>query len=221
MRCFHSWEAMIGAVRKVLNAIFHMSLTTPMSWEEFATVLAKTATVVNAPPLWACPMAPEDLSPLSPSMLITGRDYHEGQPQNEFNDTTVKDYGPTRFGWVAHLSNLFWRRWHTEYLHTLTKHHKCRKPLPCITIDDIVLVRDKQAYQRDWLMARVTGVKPGCNGLVREVDLWLAPLRDTTACRCQTRPIHELVLLVPSEQHLCNKPHSQSARVEVVSNWVD
>ena len=213
-----SWEAKIGAVRRVMNGIFQMSTTTRMSREEFATVLAKAAAVVNDTPLWACPTAPEDPSPLTPSMLITGRDYQGALPPNEFSEETVQGYGPKRFGRVAHLSNLFWRRWRTEYLHTLMKRHKWRKPLPCIAIDDVVLVRDKQAYRGDWPMARVIGVKPGRDGLVREVDLRLAPLRDTTACRFQKRPIHELVLLVPSVQHRCTTTLPPPARGGVVSN---
>ena len=55
-----SWEAKIGVVRKVLNDIFHMSPTTRMSREEFATMLAKAAVVVKDTLLWACPTAPED-----------------------------------------------------------------------------------------------------------------------------------------------------------------
>ena len=103
------WEAKIGAVIKVLNGIFHMSPNMRMSQEEFATVLAKAAVVVNDTPLWVCPSAPKDLSPLTLSMLITGLDYQGAQAPDKFNDTTVRDYGPTRFGRVAHLSNLFWR----------------------------------------------------------------------------------------------------------------
>ena len=67
-------------------------------------------------------------------------------------------------------------------------------------------------------MARVIGVKPERDGLVREVDLHLAPLRGTTACQFQTRPIHELVLLLPSEQHWCTTTLPPPARGGVVSN---
>ena len=202
----------------MLSCIFLMSPTMCMSREEFATMLAKVAAVVNYTPLWACPTAPKDPSPLTQSMLITGRNYQGVQSPDKFSDEMVHDYSLMRDYKVAHISNLFCRRWRSEYLHTFMKHNKWKNKLPCIAIDDIVRIRNKQAYSGDWPTARVIGVKPGHDGLVREVDLRLAPLRNTTICRFQTRPIHELVLLVPSEQHLCNRPPPPPARVGVVSN---
>ena len=70
-----SWEAKIGALRKVMNSILHVSPTKRMSREEFSFVLAKAATVVNDTPLWACPTAPKVPSPLTPSMHITGKEH--------------------------------------------------------------------------------------------------------------------------------------------------
>ena len=75
----------------MMNGIFQMSTTMRMSREEFATVLAKAAALVNDTSLWACPTAPEDQSPLTPSMLITGRDCQGVLPPNEFSDETVRD----------------------------------------------------------------------------------------------------------------------------------
>ena len=48
-------------------------------------------------------MAPEDPSPLTPSMLITGRDYQEGRPPDEFDDKTVNDTFRTRCAPYKHV----------------------------------------------------------------------------------------------------------------------
>ena len=198
-----TWERKIGCVRKVLNGMFQLAGTTRMSREEFATVLAKAAAVVNDTPLWECPTAPEDPAPLTPSMLITGKDPGDPISADAIDDQAMADYGPRRHRRVEHLTNVFWKRWQNEYLHTLTKRHKWKHPKPCIAVDDVVLMRDKQVHRREWPMARVIGVTPGCDGLVRAVDLRLAPLHDKSANRFRSRPIHELVLLVPSNNHKC------------------
>ena len=194
-----SWEAKIGAVRKVMNGIFCMSPCTRMSREEFDTVLAQAAAVVNDTPLWACPTSPDDPAPLTPSMLITGRETSDPISADEINLDAITSYGPARRKRVIHLNNLFWQRWRTEYLQTLNKRHKWKRPQRCFSVNDIVLIRDKQAPRGDWPMARVVAAKPGRDGLVREVDLRLTPLRDKKGPRFKSRPIHELVLLVPAD----------------------
>lgn len=63
---------------------------------------------------------------------------------------------------------------------------------------------DKQVHPPEWPMACVIRVKLCRDGLVHEVDLQLVPLQDKAANCFRTCPIHELALLVPSNNHQCN-----------------
>ena len=103
---------------------------------------------------------------------------------------------------MQYLAHQFWRRWREEYLCTLTERHKWRTRNPCAAVGDVVLVRDKQAARNDWPMGRISEVKVSQDGLVRSVTVELSP-RKSGVRRYLSRPISELVLLVPSETHKC------------------
>ena len=83
---------------------------------------------------------------------------------------------------------------------TLTTRHKWKTRQPCIACDDIVLVRDKQVPRNDWPMGRVVDVKKSPDNLVRSVTLKM-PSKAGAKPRYLTRPITELVLLIPSKDH--------------------
>lgn len=105
-----------------------------------------------------------------------------------------------RYKRVQYLAEQFWVRWREDYIHTLTTRHKWKTRQPCIACDDIVLVRDKQVPRNDWPMGRVVDVKKSPDNLVRSVTLKM-PSKAGAKPRYLTRPITELVLLIPSKDH--------------------
>lgn len=90
--------------------------------KSFATVLAKASAVVNDTPFWMCPTSPEDPAPLTPSMLITGKDPGEPVSADALDCQVIAVYGPSCH-WCIEL-NVFWSRWRSEYLQTLMERHK-------------------------------------------------------------------------------------------------
>ena len=74
-------------------------------------------------------------------------------------------------------------------------------------IDDIVLVKDDNTPRNQWQLARVTEAQRGNAGLVRKVNLALGDRQLSTSGKRTTpvslleRPIHKLVLLLPSNSH--------------------
>jgi len=119
-------------------------------------------------------------------------------------DCTESDlvaYGPQRFRKNIFLAEEFWKTWQKGYLHELSRRHKWKTRLPCITKGDVVLIRDKNAARNNWPLARVLDMKMGQDGLVRTVKLKLPPLPGSTTPRETERSIHELVLLLPAENH--------------------
>ena len=136
-------------------------------------------------------------------MLLTLRDQPNPPPLETFSARDLIAYGSRRYSLVQYLSDQFWIRWRKEFLHTLTKRHKWRMKKRCISIGDIVIVRDQRTSRNHWPMARVTAVKRSDDNLVRYVTLALPSLPGSLKPRMWRRPVSELVLLVPDESHAC------------------
>ena len=174
------------------------------SHDEFITILAECSQIVNNTPLWYISSHPDDPAPLSPAMLLTLRSVPNPPLIEEYSEKDLMAYGQRRYRRSQYVSQQFWNRWKNEYLQTLTKRHKWRNRQPCVTVDDIVLIRDKQAPRNHWPLGRVVDVKLSQDSLVRSVMLKLAPAKGSNKPRTLVRPISELVLLVPSSSHQCS-----------------
>ena len=194
-------ERKIGSVRRVLEATYEVLGPRSLSYDEFMTVIAQSAAIVNRTPLWSHSEDPNDPQPLTPAMILTLRS--EGDvSQEEFSAQDLIRYGKQRYKRVQYIAEQFWARWRNEYRHTLTERHKWKTRKACIAVDDVVLVRDKQLPRNNWPMGRVSEVKRSHDGLIRSVTLQMSS-KSKNAARFLTRPISELVLLVPSKNHGC------------------
>ena len=196
-----SWERKIGSCRRVLEATFELISHRGISRDEFITFLAEAASIVNNTPLWTPSSDPNDPSPLTPQMLLTLRRADEFHILDDYSSEDILSYGPRRYRRCQYLASQFWKRWRTEYLHTLTRRQKWRKPSPCIQEGDVVLIRDKNLARNQWPMGRVQKTKPSSDGLIRKVTLTLPPLPGRSATRSLDRAIQDLVLLVPGDTH--------------------
>ena len=143
-------------------------------------------------------------------MLLTLRTSNTLPSQESFSENDILAYGPRRYRKVQYMCDQFWHRWRSEYLHTLTARHKWKTRIPCISQGDVVLIRDKNLLRNDWPMGRVSSTKPSKDGLVRSVNLTIAPLPGKSQTRTLNRSINDLVLLVPSESHQCFHPALQT-----------
>ena len=197
------WERKIGSVRRVFEGSLALMEKRYLSHDEFTTLLAEASQIVNNSPLWSVPSSPNDPMPLSPAMLLTLHDEPNPAPCESYSDKDILAYGPRRYRRVQYLSNQFWVRWRTEFLHTLTKRHKWKSKQSCISVGDVVLMRDRQSPRNHWPMGRISNVKTSDDGLVRSVTLTLPPLPGGSKPRSLNRPICELVLLVPHISHAC------------------
>ena len=204
--CSHqggSWERKIGSVRRVLEATVVLTNNRFLSRDEFTTFLAESASIVNNTPLWATSTSPDDPTPLTPHMLLTMRTPNSPTYLDSFSDEDMLAYGQRRYRRVQYLSDQFWARWKTEYLHTLNIRHKWKTMKPCIASNDIVLIRDKNLPRNHWSMGRILSVRPSKDGLVRSAVLAIPPLSGKTLTRTVVRGITDLILLIPSESHPC------------------
>ena len=198
-----AWERKIGSIRRILEGSIALMGPRRLSFDEFSTVLAEASQILNNTPLWGISADPNDPTPLTPAMLLTLRDQPNPPPLETFSERDLITYDSRRYRRVQYLSDQFWIRWRKEFLHTLTKRHKWRMKKRCISIGDIVLVRDQRTSRNHWPMARVTAVKRSDDNLVRSVTLALPSLPGSLKPRMWRRPVSELVLLVPDESHSC------------------
>ena len=173
-----------------------------ISLDEFSTIVAEAAAVVNQTPLWAVSDHPDDPAPLTPAMLLTLRQDND-VVHEEFTEKDLLRYGKLRHRRAQYLLQQFWVRWQQEYIHTLTARHKWKTRQSCLSTLDVVLMRQKDSPRNHWPIGVVTDVKVSKDGLVRSATIKLAPT-STNRARMLSRPISELVSLVPSENHNCN-----------------
>lgn len=159
------WEAAVKSFKTVLKKVVG---TTQLSFEELSTVLAEAEAVLNSRPLTPMESSPEDgVTALTPGHFLVGRALcalpvkpTPGQPTNT-----------KRWNLVQHLSTETWKRWQHEYLQTLQFRNKWRRPVREISVGDVVLLKESDAYHRTWPLARVKEVHPGADGHVRVVDV--------------------------------------------------
>ena len=88
----------------------------------------------------------------------------------------------------------FWRRWTTEYLHTLQSRTKWQHQKPNLQVDDVVIVRPDSHFHCHWPTARIIATHPGADGIVRVVTL-------TTAAGIYKRPVAKVSLLFRPDHH--------------------
>ena len=161
-------EAGIKSVKFHLRRIIGEQV---LAFEELDTVLVQIEAVLNSRPL--CPLSsdPNDLLPLTPGHFLTMA------PLSCIPDADLSSLSVNRLDrWqlLMHFHQVFWKRWHTEYLHTLQQRGKWLKEGGQIQPGVLVVIKDDLSPPLQWRMARVKSVFPGQDGVVRVVLLQTA-----------------------------------------------
>ena len=196
-----AYERKIGSIRRVLEGTLLLTEKRPLSRDELNTFLQESASIVNGTPLWEVSDDPNDPCPLSPKMLLTLREKPETPPLELFEEKDLISYGKLRWRRTQYLVEQFWVRWKRDYLYTLQRRHKWTIKKPCIAVNDIVMIRDKNSKRHDWPVGKVKSVKYSQDGLVRSVCVLLQPLNTGGPKREVDRAITDLVLIYPSQHH--------------------
>ena len=106
------WESLIGSTKRILRALADQQRLTDKS---FLSFMCKAERIMNDRPITSSddPNSP----PLTPFMLLTGRNNQTSAPSGIFEER-----GTLTWGWgrpVQYLSDVFWKRWLREYLPAL------------------------------------------------------------------------------------------------------
>jgi len=128
------WERLVQSAKKQLKVIVGDRLLS-----EFAlrTLSTEVEFVVNNCPIVAASDNPADLEAWTPNHVLLQRKV-AGLPPGVF----VKEdhLGRKRWRKVQYLTDVFWKRWISEYLPTLTEREKWLKDQRNVGVGDIVLI---------------------------------------------------------------------------------
>ena len=110
-----------------------------LTFEEFATLLARIEAVLNSRPL--CPLSsdPSDFEPLTAGHFIIGRPL-TALPESSFDEQIIPAL--KRFQLVQALSQRFWALWARSYLHTLQTRSKWFSPSSPPQVGELVLIKE-------------------------------------------------------------------------------
>ena len=184
------WEKMIKAVRKVLTGLLSEHGTRPDT-DSFHTLLCEIEAIINSRPITSLSDDPDDLEPLTPNHILTGRSVVTAPPPGVFQRDDI--YMRRRWRRVQHLANLFWSRWRNEYLLLQQNRQKWVKPRRNMMKGDVVLIKDDTAPRCDWSLGLIEDTESDGSGDVRAVSV------RTKASRLR-RPVHKLILLLASDE---------------------
>lgn len=159
--------------------------------------MAEVAAIVNARPIATIPSdTSDDPQPLSPSMILTMKTRPPGPPPGDFLPADL--YVRRRWRRVQYLADQFWTRWRWEYLQTLQVRSKWHHRRRNLTVGDIIIVKDEDQQRNDWPLGRVTEVNETKDGIVRKATI---TVRKDGKLKSVLRPIKEVILLIPAEDH--------------------
>ena len=196
------WERQIRTARNVLSILLDRC-GGQLNDESLQTFMTEVEAVVNSRPLTVENLtSPDALEPLTPNHLLTGKSSVVLPPPGEFQRADL--YLRKRWRRVQHLTNEFWVRWKREFLHTLQLRQKWMGPRRNLQRGDVVIISNDNLPRNMWQIARVEEAYCDPDGYVRKVKVAVGDAAlDDKGRRVKhisylERPVHKLVLLVPS-----------------------
>ena len=195
-----NFERKIRSLKSCLEGCIETLGTRRLTYDEFSTLIQLSCSICNETPMSEVSSSPNDPSPITPAALLTLKESSDHPNLEEYSSNDLLSYGTKRWRRVQYLAQEFWSRWRRDYMSELTRRHKWKLRKSCITVGDVVLIREK-SKRSCWPVARVVEVKRSSDGLVRSVTLNLPPLKGSKKKRVTERAIHNLVLLVKSPDH--------------------
>ena len=128
-------------MRKLIRSI---SGETTLDEYNLLTLITEIERILNDKPITALPSSPEDLSAITPAMIVSGS-VANSLPPDEFikADGYKKSWRKTQY-----LADLFWEKWTIQCLPLLQTRRKWFGTSPNIKPGDLVLIID-ESTRRD------------------------------------------------------------------------
>lgn len=157
------WEAGVKSIKTHLMRITHSQ---SFDFEELYTMLTKIEAILNSRPLTPLSSDPNDFSVLTPGHFLVG-DPLVALPETPLSDVSLNRLN--RWQMIQRITQQFWHRWSTEYLHTLQQRFKWTNTTPNVNLGDLVLVKTPASPVLQWTTGRIIKTHVGSDGVVRVV----------------------------------------------------
>ena len=201
-------ESMVKQVKAVQKSLLRALGETKLTLNEMFTLLAEVGNLVNERPIGAKSNDRSGTEYLSPNSLLLGRcsaRISSGPFQPENVSTDDPKAAQTRFLLVQAITTQFWKIWIKNYFPTLLIRQKWHVDRRNVSVGDICLLKDSNAYRGEWRLCEVASVSPDDHGKVRNVSVMVKPNQGGSAVYVPTKPIYlnrhvsNLVVLIPVE----------------------
>ncbi|XP_011873966.1 PREDICTED: uncharacterized protein LOC105565188 [Vollenhovia emeryi] len=177
------WEAAVKSAKTHLGRIVGQARLT---FEEMQTVLCEVEAVLNSRPITQLSTDPNDLMYLSPGHFLVGT------PLNSFPSRDICDVNENRLvRWqrIEQLRQHFWRRWSTEYIHSLQERQKWKiNKGRQLKMGQLVLLKQQGLTPLHWLLGRIIQVHADSEGNARSATI-------KTASGSVVRPLSKIAIL--------------------------
>ncbi|XP_018405223.1 PREDICTED: uncharacterized protein LOC108781668 [Cyphomyrmex costatus] len=181
--CGGLWEA---AIKSAKFHLYRVIGNAHLTFEEMQTILCDVEAILNSRPIASLSEDPNDLAYLSTGHFLIGTTV-DSFPCHDLSD--ISENRLIRWQRVEQLRQHFWRRWSSEYLHTLQARSKWKTSKgDQLKIGQVVLIKQQGLHPLHWLLGRVQGVHPDTDGVVRTADI-------KTAKGVLTRPLTRIAIL--------------------------
>ena len=158
--------------------------------------MCETEAILNNRPLTEASGYASDCEALTPNHLLllsAGVTF----PPGLFNRDDC--YAKRRWKQVQYLSDIFWRRWRSEYLSLLQERQKWCKSRRSHSAGDLVLVIDIKLPRNQWPLGPIVDVFKDDLGFVRSASIRISKCKNSSLKQFDTsvivRPITKLILL--------------------------
>lgn len=181
------WERLVRSVKTGLRAMLKERHPTDLI---LRTALCEVMNVVNNRPLTHVSDDPHDPEPLTPNMLLLGRN-NNMQYDHDFDESSLMTRAAYKHAQI--YADRFWRKWMSAYRPELIKRQKWQdnRSYYEYAVGDLVMVIDENLHRGCWPKGVIEKVNHGPDGKVRTVKI-------RTSRSTYLRPITKIILLQAS-----------------------
>lgn len=160
-----AWERLVRSVKTVF---YNITVTRAPSDELLRGMLSEVENIINSRPLTYVPIEHENAEALTPNHFLLGRS-NGIKPLAIYDDSGFA----LQHNWLCaqQYAEMFWRRWVTEYLPTLTLRSKWHEKTKPLQVGDLVIVVDPSSPRNVWLRGKVLETSVAKDGQVRKARI--------------------------------------------------
>lgn len=182
-----SWERLVRSIKTILYKI--MPSRSPCD-ELLSSMLIEVENIVNSRPLVYVPVDEDTDEALTPNHFLVGSSSGM-KPMSVCSDNDIL----LKKSWLTsqQYANIFWKKWLTEYLPSLTCRTKWYDRTKPLCQGDLVIIVDPSLPRNVWLRGKVLETRLAEDGQVRSAKV-------LTQCGILERPAAKLAILEVAPQ---------------------